>query len=167
MSQIAVEQNRGPSSQETLGVHASRRQHWLVSFARAPGRAVEFFRYTGASGISFALDTSIFMALISFSALPASLAGAIGYLFGLFLNYAICVAFIFEPAATGKSNHRLIAEYLASGLLGLILTFSMIHLMTEALQLPPLAAKLVTVGIVFLAIYVLRSAKIFASQSKD
>ena len=167
MSQLAVEQGRRPNSQATPGVRATGRQHWLISFARAPGRAVEFLRYTGASGISFALDTSIFMAVISFSTIPASLAGAIGYLCGLILNYAICAAFIFEPAATGKSNHRLIAEYLASGLLGLILTFSTIHLMTEALQIPPLAAKLITVGIVFLAIYVLRSAKIFASQSND
>ena len=138
--------------------------HWLAEFARAPGRSTEFAAYIGASGISFSFDTGIFLALVWLDVAPAALAGAIGYACGMLLNYMICIRYIFDTQATGKSSRRLIVEYVASGLFGVALTYGLIGLLHGSLGLSPLLAKLITVAIVFLTVYLVRSAKVFAAK---
>ena len=127
-------------------------------------RVYEFSRYVGASAAAVVLDTLVFLGLIGLDVMPAPLAGAVGYACGLVLSYAICVKYIFDVEATGKSNRRLMVEFAASGVLGIVLTFAMIALLVDVIAVQPFIAKVVTVGFVFVAIYVVRAAKIFAPQ---
>jgi len=137
---------------------------WLVEFARTPGRALEFLRYGGASAAAFAFDTSIYMAFILLGAMSAPIAGALGYASGMVLNYLISVRYIFNVSGTGKSRRQIIVEYVASGIFGIALTFVLISLLTSTFDQPPLLAKLITFGGVFLAIYLLRSGRVFAPK---
>ncbi|MGI9410105.1 MAG: GtrA family protein [Hyphomicrobiaceae bacterium] len=134
------------------------------AYATAPHRLREFARYVGASAAAVVLDTMVFLGLVNLDVMPAPLAGGIGYAFGLVLSYVICVNYIFDVDATGKSRRRLLVEFGASGVLGIVLTYAMIALLVDICAVQPLVAKVVTVGFVFVAIYVLRSAKIFAPQ---
>jgi putative flippase GtrA len=138
---------------------------WLVGFLRAPGRPVEFARYVGASAAAFAFDTAVFMLLIQAAAFAPTPAAALGYASGMLLNYLLCVSFIYRVEQTGKSQNRLIAEYVASGVFGLLLTTGLIAFLTGYLSLPPLPAKVITVAIVFVSIYLVRSGKIFAPRA--
>jgi putative flippase GtrA len=138
---------------------------WLKAFATSPGRLTEFIRYGGASAISLAFDTSVFMAILYLDLMTPAFAGAAAYTSGLLLSYAISVRYIFNASKTGKSNRRLITEYVASGLLGVALTFALIGMLTSIFALPPLLAKLITVAIVFVTIYIVRSASVFAPRT--
>ncbi|HUS96922.1 MAG TPA: GtrA family protein [Hyphomicrobiaceae bacterium] len=135
---------------------------WLRAFAYTPGRALEFIQYGGASAVALAFDTSVFLALIHATALSPAAAGAIGYASGMVLSYTIAVRFIFN--IDGKSHHRLIAGYAATGLFGVALTYLLVGFLTTHAGAPPLIAKLLTVGVVFVAVYVIRAGRVFASK---
>ena len=134
------------------------------AYAAVPHRLREFARYVGASAAAVVLDTMVFLGIVSLDVMPAPLAGGIGYACGLVLSYVICVSYIFDVDATGKSKRRLVVEFGASGVLGIVLTYAMIALLVDVCAVQPLVAKVVTVGFVFIAIYVLRSVRIFAPQ---
>ncbi|MGE0767389.1 MAG: GtrA family protein [Hyphomicrobiaceae bacterium] len=135
---------------------------WLARFASEPGRALEFARYAGASGVALAIDTGLFLVLIAISECPATLAATIGYLTGVAVHYVLSVRYIFAAERTGKSHRRLIAEFLATGLLGLLLTVIVIRLTVDVGGLPPLLGKIVSSGTAFLAVYVARAGGVLA-----
>lgn len=138
---------------------------WLMAFAAKPGRILELIRYTGASGIALALDTAVFVTLVAFSILPASLSAAIGYLAGCGLHYALSVRYIFAADKTGKTHRRLLVEFLGTGLLGLVLTVAVIRLTVDGLGLPPLIGKVLSSAIAFVAVYVARAGVVLAARA--
>ena len=137
---------------------------WLVAFAVTPGRALQLVRYTGASAAALALDTALFLTLVDLAVVPAPVAGAIGYLVGGCLHYALSVRFIFSAAKTGKTHRRLIAEFLGTGLVGLLLTVCIIWLATDVAGLPPFIAKAISICVSFISVYLARAAGVFAER---
>jgi len=136
---------------------------WLVHFATKPGRVLELVRYTGASGVALALDASIFLSLVSFAVLPASIAAAAGYLSGALLHYGLSIRYIFAAEKTGKSHRRMICEFVGTGLLGLLLTVIVIRLTVDGMGLSPLIGKAISTGIAFLAVYIVRAGVVLAA----
>jgi putative flippase GtrA len=136
---------------------------WLVRFVTKPGRMRELVRYTGASGLALALDTSIFLALMWVALLPASVAAAVGYLSGAMLHYVLSVRYIFAAEKTGKSHQRMVCEFVGTGLLGLLLTVIVIRLTVDGMALAPLIGKALSTGIAFLAVYIVRAGIVLAS----
>jgi putative flippase GtrA len=128
--------------------------------ARLP---TEPLSYAAVSGVALAADTGAYLALAWLGLLPA-LAGAAGYLIGLALHYALSVTFVFDAQATGKSPHRLIVEFGASGLAGLLLTAAAIAFSTGILGLSLVAAKSIAVIASFAAVYALRRFVVFAAR---
>jgi len=136
--------------------------NWLIEFATKPRRVHELIRYTGASGVALVLDTSVFFALVSSTALPAPFAAAIGYLSGALLHYLLSVLYIFAAEKTGKSHRRMASEFMVTGLLGLLLTVIVIRLTVDGMGVPPLIGKALSTGIAFLAVYVVRAGVVLA-----
>lgn len=125
--------------------------------------SVEPLAYAAVSIAALTADTGIYLALAWLGLLPA-LAGASGYLTGLALHYALSVTFVFNARATGKSRHRLVLEFAASGVAGLLLTSAIIALGTGILGLSLVAAKAASVIISFAAVYGIRRAFVFVAR---
>lgn len=123
----------------------------------------QFLRYAGVSVAALALDTGAFLALCKLGVVPAA-AGGIGYLAGLVLHYVLSIRHVFDAEASGKPHRRLFTEFAASGLAGLALTSIVIALATGGLGLSPLPAKLIAVGLSFVAVYLMRQALVFAAR---
>lgn len=127
--------------------------------ARVP---MQFLRYTGVSVAALAVDTGFYLGL-AWSGLPPVAAGAAGYLIGLAAHYALSIALVFDAQASGKRQRRLVAEFVASGLFGLVLTACVISAAT-GVGLALLPAKIVAVALSFTAVYMLRRAVVFAAR---
>lgn len=147
----------GPSATPAIALPAGHRFSTLARIS------VEPLAYAAVSGAALTADTGIYLALAWLGLLPA-LAGAVGYLIGLAFHYAMSVSFVFDARATGKSRHRLILEFAASGVAGLLLTAAIIAFGTAVLGLSLVAAKVVSVLISFAAVYGIRRAFVFAAR---
>lgn len=118
-------------------------------------------RYTLVSVAALVLDFAVYMVLVQLTEMP-TLAGVIGYTLGLGLHYSLSVRFVFDIMATDKSIRRTFVEFVVSGLVGLCLTALVIWLATTVVGLPALIAKVLAVGISFLAVFAMRHAVVFA-----
>ncbi|MGQ0457328.1 MAG: GtrA family protein [Hyphomicrobium sp.] len=129
-------------------------------FAIAP----QLSRYTVVSALALALDLAFYLGLIQVG-LRASVAGVAGYLVGLALHYALTTRFVFDASRTEKSDTRLVAEFAASGAIGVLITVGIIDFATVVLALHPLVAKGIAVSASFLAVYALRKTIVFAERA--
>jgi putative flippase GtrA len=78
------------------------------------------------------------------------------------LDYAI---FLSLTHLSHKSANRLMAEFLATGILGLVLTAGITGLSVHYLHLSPILSKTIAVLICFVALYVVRSRLVFKAQA--
>jgi putative flippase GtrA len=120
-------------------------------------------RYTAVSALALGVDFLVFLTLAG-PALRPSLAGAAGYAIGLAVHYALSVRHVFDAGSAGKSQARLLGEFIASGIVGLVITTLVIAAATELFGLPPLAAKIAAVAASFLVVYLLRREIVFAAR---
>lgn len=127
-------------------------------------RAPQLSRYTAVSGFALALDLAVYLGLIN-AGLRAAVAGVVGYVAGLALHYALTTRFVFDASRTAKSESRLVAEFAASGAIGVLITVGIIDFATVVLMLHPLIAKGIAVSVSFLAVYALRKTIVFADRA--
>lgn len=125
--------------------------------------APQFSRYVVVSVLALGVDFAVFLTLTHLDAMKASWAGVTGYAAGLALHFLLSSRFVFERRGLTKSQRRLLAEFVASGLIGIAITWSIIAISVELLGLPPVAGKVLAVGISFVAVYRLRRAVVFKS----
>ena len=139
---------------------------WLWAFARTPGRIWELARYTGVSAAALTLDLGVFFALQEGGWMNPALAGATSCMAGLVLHYLLSVTLVFNPAATGKSQQRLIGEYALTGAMGFAITAGSIFVVIDLLGLPATFGKLVGIGLTFVSVYLVRAGFVFAPRAQ-
>lgn len=135
---------------------------WLRLFIATPGRAVQLARYAAASLAALCCDVGVFLSLTTFVILPSAAAAAIGYLAGAMIHYILSIHFVYAAADTGKTHRRLVTEFLATGLLGLALTSMIVWISTDIAGLAPIIGKAISIVVSFLAVYLARTAVVFA-----
>lgn len=121
-------------------------------------------RYAFVSAVALGLDFAVFLILNHSEAVTAAMAGAIGYSMGLLLHYVLSVRLVFDPNSSLKTRRRLFAEFAASGLFGICITWAVIHIATNALAMHSVSAKGLAVAVSFLAVFVIRRSIIFAAR---
>lgn len=124
--------------------------------------APQFSRYVVVSVLALGLDFVAFLALTYGAEVKASLAGVVGYAFGLALHFVLSTRFVFERRGLEKSQRRLLGEFALSGLVGVALTWSIIAVAVDFAGLYPIVGKILAVGISFVAVYLLRRSVVFA-----
>lgn len=138
------------------------------AFSAGVGRVLALMpklsRYAIVSIAALVLDFTVYISLTQADVSP-TLAGIVGYSFGLLLHYTLSVRFVFDQRASDKSMRRTFAEFVISGLLGLVLTALVIWIATTFLGLPALIAKGVAVVASFLAVFAMRHTIVFAPLS--
>jgi putative flippase GtrA len=130
--------------------------------ALEPLRAVapQLSRYAAVSVLALGLDFSVFLTLNSVIGHP-TLSGVVGYASGIVLHYQLSRIFVFATAASAKSAHRRFVEFVASGLIGLAVTASVIAVAT-GMGATPILAKVMAAGASFLGVYAIRRSIVFA-----
>jgi putative flippase GtrA len=127
-------------------------------------RVRRLLRYTGVNLVTVTLDYAIFLSLTHFFGAP-TIASIIGYSCALTINYELSRRYVFLAHLSHKSANRLMAEFLATGILGLVLTAGITGLSVHYLHLSPILSKTIAVLICFVALYVVRSRLVFKAQA--
>jgi len=117
-------------------------------------------RYAVVSALALALDFAVFLSLNRLLGLP-TLAGAVGYSCGVVLHYFLSRNFVFCAVRSKKSTHRQFSEFVASGLIGLVVTAGVIALATGYLGLSAIVAKVLAVGASFVGVFLIRRTIVF------
>ncbi|MGE3065833.1 MAG: GtrA family protein [Hyphomicrobiaceae bacterium] len=132
------------------------------NFVTAPGRVVQFARYTAVSGASLLVDLGTFWGLLNLSLTGPALAGALSCMAGLLLHYGLARSCVFDGSATGKSQARLASEYLLTGVMGFAITAGSIQLAMAVFGLPAPVAKGIGIALTFVSVYLVRAGVVYA-----
>lgn len=119
-----------------------------------------FLRYTGVNLVSVTLDYASFLTLTHFFGLPV-VQSIVAYALALALNYDLSRRYVFASDVSGKSDLRLMTEFLGTGLLGLVLTAVVTGITIHYFGFTPIVAKTTAVLICFLTLYIIRSRLVF------
>ncbi|MET1046255.1 MAG: GtrA family protein [Hyphomicrobium sp.] len=142
----------------------------LLSFggsAITPMRLVpQLSRYSAVSVVALATDIAIYSGLCEL-AVNAMAASIVGYAAGMLTHYLLSSIFVFDIAHAQKSASRRFVEFSASGLLGLLLTATVIGVLTHHFAAPPIVAKAVAVIVSFFAVFLVRRSIVFAPSALE
>lgn len=125
-----------------------------------PYRVRRLMRYTAVNLVSLVVDYAIFLSLTAAFALPV-LASMVGYGMAFTLNYHLSRQFVFGNDGMHKGSRRLLAQFMATGVLGVALTAAVTGLGVYGLGYSPAIAKTAAVLICFVTLYVIRSRLVF------
>jgi len=120
--------------------------------------------YTGVNLASTVVDFAIFLGLTHVFGFPI-LASVIAYCIAMVVNFALTTNFVFLHDMSHKSRHRLFMEFVATSLLGLLLTAAIIWLTVHEMNLLPVEGKTISVLICFLSLYYVRTRIVFSKNT--
>jgi hypothetical protein len=83
------------------------------------------------------------------------------------VHYTLSVFFVFADQDTGKSQRRLISEYVLTGGAGVLITSAVIFAVVDLAGLPPFVGKGVAVVITFVVVYIMRAGYVFNGGRPD
>jgi putative flippase GtrA len=152
------------SASSLPAAHASRVAH-LYAYAPAwlARLMPELSTYTLVSIVALGIDLAIFNGLV-FGGTRASIAGAGGYLVGMIVHYVLSTHYVFDTTNSDKGNARRFTEFALSGAVGLLITWSLIHLATDIAHLPAMVGKIGAIGTSFIVVFLLRRGIVFAAR---
>ena len=123
----------------------------------------ELSYYTVVSIVALGVDLAVFnVALLG--GMRAGLAGIVGYTVGLVLHYLLSVRYVFQTAHSAKSSARRFGEFVLSGIVGVAITWGVIHVATDVAHLPANIGKIAAVGTSFIVVFLLRRGIVFAGR---
>lgn len=123
-------------------------------------RIRRLLRYTGVNLVSLGLDYGIFLPLTDATGLPV-LSSVVGYVVALILNYRLSRRYVFGSDGSHKGEKRLFSQFLATAVLGVVLTASVTGLGVYWFGYSPAIAKTIAVLICFVVLYIVRSRLVF------
>ena len=127
--------------------------------ARVPRHV--FSRYLTASVLALGVDYAVLIGLVYLWGAGGTPSAAVAYCTGALVHYGLSRRFVF---ARGWMHTRWWAElggFLASGLVGLLITVLILHAGSTLLALPIPLSKTFAVGASFLVTYLLRRRLVF------
>lgn len=120
-------------------------------------------RYTGVNLASLVVDYAVFLSLMGVLGLPV-VASVAGYAVAFALNYKLSRLFVFVGDGGHKSDKRLFTEFMATGLLGIVLTATVTAVGVHLAGLAPTIAKAGAMLICFATLYLVRSRLVFTRR---
>ncbi|MGX7953811.1 GtrA family protein [Tsuneonella sp. HG249] len=124
-------------------------------------RALVFPKYLVASVVALAADVALFLQLIAMDMSPAP-ASAISYSVGIFVHWLLSSRIVFHGRVARGRRARAAQQlqFVVSALIGLALTTGIVAT-GSYLGLDPRLAKLVAIGVSFVAVWHIRNRYVF------
>ena len=123
-------------------------------------------RYGLASTLALACDVAVYAVALRLAAAPAA-AGAIGYATGLLVHYALSSCWVFPDRTGDRRVLPTFAKFGASGLVGLLMTTTIIGVLTMSGVSGAFGAKAAAVGLTYIAVFLVRRRYVFARPRPD
>jgi putative flippase GtrA len=123
-------------------------------------KIAHLLRYTGTNVISTIVDYTVLLTLTHFFGMPV-LQSAFAYATAVVVNYGLMKKYVFNGDMSHKSEHRQFMEFIGTGLIGLVLTASVVWLTVHVMKLPAIEGKTVAVLICFVMLYFVRRHVVF------
>ncbi len=127
-------------------------------------KILEALLYTGVNLASTFVDYAIFLTLTHFFGMPI-VQSAISYSLTTFLNYGLTRTFVFRHGLSPKSEHRRFLEYVATNIVGLLITAVVIWVTVHEMNLLPVEGKTISVLICFVSLYYVRTRIVFGKDT--
>jgi putative flippase GtrA len=121
-------------------------------------------RYLVASATALACDLLVYVVLLQLECGPP-MAGAIGYAAGMVAHFVLSAGWVFPDLDHRRRTLPTFLRFIATGLWGLALTTAAIWALTSAGLCGAFAAKVVAVGISYVAVFAMRRTYVFAVRS--
>jgi putative flippase GtrA len=137
---------------------------------RAPPAALlklggESIRYFVVSAVALGCDLAVYAILLAGGAM-ATMAGAVGYVAGMLVHYALSARWVFPDADGTRRTAPTLAKFAASGLLGLATTAVIIDVLVRQHVAGAFAAKGVAVVSAYLVVFILRRTYVFTVAAR-
>jgi putative flippase GtrA len=127
---------------------------------------VQLFRYALVGGLAFVIDFGCLFTLKEFGGLPYLWAAAFAFILGLFTNYVISVAWVFNKRAVNNRQIEFVIFALL-GVLGLGINELSMFVLTGIVGFHYLASKLVSTAITFSWNYLSRKVLLFSFSGNE
>ena len=126
---------------------------------------IRFVRYLLVSVGALAVDVGSFLALLALGVMAAP-ASAIGYSLGILAHWLMSSRAVFQDrvAQSGQERSKQKALFVISAFVGLALTTAIVG-MSDWSGIDPRGAKLVAIGVSFIATWFIRSKIVFREDS--
>lgn len=125
----------------------------------------ESIRYLLVSVVALGCDVAVYASLIKGGAM-ATAAGAVGYVAGMVVHYALSAYWVFPDVAGARRTAPTLAKFVATGLLGLATTAAIIDVLTRNHIAGAFAAKGAAVAMAYLVVFLLRRSYVFAAGAR-
>ena len=124
---------------------------------------LNIFRYACVGGVCTIFDLSVFMLFAKYLGYNYILVSSTGFAIATFLNYMLCIRFIFESGARFTKYSEITSIFTVS-LLGLLFNQFALFFSVEVLGVEMFLSKVFATGAVFLWNYFSRSAYVFSKS---
>jgi putative flippase GtrA len=124
----------------------------------------EVMLYTGVNLSATIVDYIIFLSLTHVFGLPI-LQSVISYAIATIVNYTLTRKFVFHRDLFPKSEHRRFLEFVATNVVGLLITAVVIWITVHNMGLPPIEGKTISVLICFVSLYYVRTRIVFGRST--
>jgi putative flippase GtrA len=125
----------------------------------------EALLYTSVNFSATVVDYILFLSLIHFFGWPI-LQSVISYAIATIVNYGLTRTFVFRHGLSPKSEHRRFLEFVATNLIGLLITAVVIWVTVHEMHLRPFAGKTISVLICFVSLYYVRTRIVFERSAE-
>lgn len=133
----------------------------LAPDGRLPVVARELWRYGLCSAVALATDMGVLLIAHHLIGAHYQLAAALGFAAGLVVAYELSVRYVFERRRLENKRVEFMV-FVVIGVLGLVITQGLLHVLVEHAGLPVGIAKIPTAGFVFLFNFTARRLALFS-----
>jgi putative flippase GtrA len=123
-------------------------------------RITEAVLYTAANLAATIVDYTLFLTLTHAFGRPI-LQSIAGYSAATIVNYTLTRTIVFRHGLSPKSERRRFAEFLATNLMGLLLTVTIVWITVHEMGLPLIEGKTIAVLTCFVSLYYVRTRIVF------
>lgn len=125
----------------------------------------QFAKYVAVGGIAFAADFATLFVLTHFAHWYYLASASAGFALGLGINYALCLAWIFDERAVENRAFEF-TIFAAVGVAGLFLNNLLLWLMTDYVGLHYLQSKAIAAGFILIFNFTLRRQILFVRRDR-
>ncbi len=125
---------------------------WMRKLPKREALLGQLWRYCITGGLAFVVDFGLFGVFLYGVGVHYLLANLIGLFFGLAVNYAISVGWVFSACQRQFKEKKWleVAVFVAVGICGVALNQGLMYLMVDLFMWQPMISKILAAGIVLM-----------------
>ena len=126
--------------------------------------SAQIIRYFFVSLVALAMDAGALFALVHIATVSASKATALAFCLGAYINYSLSVKLVFSERRLKDQQLIEIISFILIGILGLLITESIIYIVFTQMDYRLEIAKFLAAGITFFFNFFVRKIVLFNSE---